>query len=117
MMTDSLVQISPVLFQPSSTRLLFGRDVEILQIEMLLQERSAMLLTGMEGVGKSRLLEYLGDWWKRTGFVDDFVKIDCSMNIPSVTDVCNILTKKCITSGECMSGKQLEIKSLYKLSC
>lgn len=55
---------------------LYGRDNDILGIEMRLTWQPFMLLEGMLGVGKSHLLRYLSGWWRMTGFVKNVVFID-----------------------------------------
>jgi hypothetical protein len=47
-----------------------GRDVDILAIEGLLQERNILLVKGMGGTGKTTLLGHLGEWWLKTGWLD-----------------------------------------------
>ncbi len=48
-----------------------GRDLEILKIEKALLRHNVLLLQGMGGTGKTTLLNYLRDWWQRTGFATD----------------------------------------------
>jgi tetratricopeptide (TPR) repeat protein len=48
----------------------FGRDLDIMAIEKRLLSNNMLLLRGMGGTGKSTLLDYLGWWWEKTGFVE-----------------------------------------------
>ena len=47
-----------------------GRDVDVLVIEGLLQEKNILLVKGMGGTGKTTLLGHLGEWWLKTGWLD-----------------------------------------------
>ena len=83
---------------------LFGRDREILDIEInLLQDKSEniMLLEGMAGVGKSYLIQYLSEWWTSTGLVERVVSIDFEEDIKSIDEICNaILSSPTPLEGE-----------------
>lgn len=56
----------------------WGRDLDILRIERQLQRHNELLLYGMAGVGKTRLLKHLMAWWRETGWVDRaaYVELD-----------------------------------------
>ncbi len=45
-----------------------GRDLEILKIEKMLLRHNILLLRGINGIGKSTLLNYLREWWQTTHF-------------------------------------------------
>jgi CHAT domain/NACHT domain len=67
------------------SRTLLGRDFEILQMQqLLLEERNALLLRGLGGIGKSFLLQHLCLWWTRVGFCDDSLYYEFSSKIWSL---------------------------------
>jgi hypothetical protein len=69
----------------------FGRDLDILRIELQLLEKKStniMLLRGMAGIGKTTLLQYLSDWWKETGFIEDAIVVDCREGLKRADEVC-----------------------------
>jgi hypothetical protein len=67
------------------THSLLGRSFEILQMQqLLLEERNALLLRGLGGIGKSFLLQHLCYWWTRIGFCDDALYIEYSCRVWSV---------------------------------
>ena len=45
-----------------------GRDLEILKIEKMLLRHNILLLRGIDGIGKTTLLNYLREWWQTTHF-------------------------------------------------
>ncbi len=50
-----------------------GRDLDVLNVERRLlgaDGRNLLLIRGMGGAGKTTLLHHLGQWWQRTGLVD-----------------------------------------------
>ncbi|MGK7930055.1 MAG: tetratricopeptide repeat protein [Microcystaceae cyanobacterium] len=53
---------------PLPTYRFIGRDLEILKIEKSLLKHNLLLLQGMGGTGKTTLLNYLREWWTRTGY-------------------------------------------------
>lgn len=57
---------------------LFGRESDILAIETKLANSNVLLLNGSPGAGKTFLTQHLCRWWKATGFIKDFVTIDCT---------------------------------------
>lgn len=47
-----------------------GRDLDILAIERrVCAGARAILIRGMGGIGKTALLQHLGEWWRRTDFI------------------------------------------------
>ncbi|CAN2041332.1 putative Tetratricopeptide repeat protein [Candidatus Magnetomoraceae bacterium gMMP-15] len=57
----------------------FGRDIDILQIEKKFLEnesRNILIVKGMVGVGKTMLLQHLGEWWQTTKFIKEVFYYD-----------------------------------------
>ena len=64
---------------------LYGREYEILELEWLLldnPETNIIHLTGLPGVGKSRLVKFLISWWKRSCFVENALYLSCKDCLP-----------------------------------
>ena len=57
---------------------LFGREDDILAIETKLLTSNVLLLNGSAGTGKTYFVEHLCHWWKATGFIEDYVVLDCA---------------------------------------
>ena len=57
---------------------LFGRESDLLSIETKLVNSNVLLLNGSAGAGKTHFMQHICWWWKATGFVEDFVFIDCA---------------------------------------
>ena len=57
---------------------LYGREDDILSLETKLVNSNVLLLKGSAGTGKTYLMQHLCPWWKTTGFVKDYVIIDCA---------------------------------------
>ena len=57
---------------------LFGRENDLLSIETKLVNFNVLLLNGSAGAGKTHFMQHICWWWKATGFVEDFVFIDCT---------------------------------------
>lgn len=70
MITDTVVQQDELD--------LFGREGDLLSIETKLVNSNVLLLNGSAGAGKTHFMQHLCWWWKATGFVEDFVIIDCA---------------------------------------
>jgi len=60
-----------------------GREFDILGIEQLL-DNNILHLTGVPGVGKTKLMAHLGWWWKATSLVEDSFYFDYDKQ-PSLT--------------------------------
>jgi hypothetical protein len=75
--------------QPSTSQnlQLYGRDVDILEIETLLLDRKRILvLDGLAGIGKSYFLKYLSVWWQSTGFIKGTVHVDLQNGVTKLND-------------------------------
>ncbi|KAH7459226.1 hypothetical protein FOMA001_g20168 [Fusarium oxysporum f. sp. matthiolae] len=60
---------------PKLTRGVLGREQDILKIEWLLLREghpNIALIIGPVGVGKTRLVHFLGNWWTKTRLISDF---------------------------------------------
>ncbi|KAL2135253.1 hypothetical protein VTI74DRAFT_9238 [Chaetomium olivicolor] len=55
---------------------LFGRDYNILSLEILLSVTRLVFLYGQGGIGKTELLRYACEWWKSSGWISAAVYID-----------------------------------------
>lgn len=56
--------------EPSSlSQEMLGRDIHILELELLLSIRKLILLYGQGGCGKTTLLKYCSWWWKISGWI------------------------------------------------
>ena len=63
---------------PQDKMELFGRESDLLSIETKLVNSNVLLLNGSAGAGKTHFMQHICWWWKATGFVEDFVFIDCA---------------------------------------
>lgn len=76
----------------------FGRDLDILKIEKNLLVRSnILLLQGMGGVGKTTLLQYLSDWWLKTGFIEMSFYFGYHENAHTLTQILKQIAEKIYT--------------------
>ena len=60
-----------------------GREFDIFRIEQLL-DNNILHLTGVPGVGKTKLMAHLGWWWKATSLIEDSFYFDYDKQ-PSLT--------------------------------
>ena len=56
-----------------------GREGNILALETRTVISKVLLIEASAGTGKTSLAQHLCWWWKATGYVEDFVQIDCAM--------------------------------------
>ena len=56
-----------------------GREVDILDLESKTSISNVLPIIASAGTGKTFLARHLCWWWKATGYVEDFVQIDCGM--------------------------------------
>ena len=63
---------------PQDQMKFFGREGDLLSIETKLVNSNVLLLNGSAGAGKTHFMQHICWWWKATGFVEDFVFVDCA---------------------------------------
>lgn len=56
-----------------------GREGNILSLETKTAISNVLLIRASAGTGKTFLAQHLCWWWKATGYVEDFVQINCTM--------------------------------------
>ena len=66
--TDYFLSRSQRYQFPIPTYGFVGRDLEILKIEKMLLRHNILMLRGIDGIGKTTLLNYLREWWQTTHF-------------------------------------------------
>ena len=56
-----------------------GREGDILGLETTTAISNVLLIRASAGTGKTFLARHLCWWWSATGYVEDFIQIDCAM--------------------------------------
>ncbi len=86
MVTEAVLPFTKAMVKQAQHAPLYGREYDILELEWLLlddPDANTVLLTGLPGVGKSRLVKFLTSWWKQSHLVEDALYLSCKDYLPS----------------------------------